>query len=118
IAQRLARRLCPNCKTEQRGIPHEELLNLGFKADELDTLTIYRPVGCDQCTNGYKGRVGIYQVMPISEEMGRIMMSNGNSIQIADQARREGIRDLRDSGLLKIRQGVTSLDEVNRVTKD
>ncbi|HMW28208.1 MAG TPA: ATPase, T2SS/T4P/T4SS family, partial [Plasticicumulans sp.] len=118
IAQRLARRLCPNCKTEQRGIPHEELLNLGFKADELDTLTIYRPVGCAECTNGYKGRVGIYQVMPISEEMGRIMMSNGNSIQIADQARREGIRDLRDSGLLKIRQGVTSLDEVNRVTKD
>ena len=118
IAQRLARRLCPNCKTEQRGIPHEELLNLGFKADELDTLTSYRPVGCAECTNGYKGRVGIYQVMPISEEMGRIMMSNGNSIQIADQARREGIRDLRDSGLLKIRQGVTSLDEVNRVTKD
>ncbi len=118
IAQRLARRLCPNCKSEQRGIPHEELLNLGFKADELDTLTIYRPVGCEQCTNGYKGRVGIYQVMPISEEMGRIMMSNGNSIQIADQAAREGIRDLRESGLLKIRQGVTSLDEINRVTKD
>ncbi|PWV61844.1 type IV-A pilus assembly ATPase PilB [Plasticicumulans acidivorans] len=118
IAQRLARRLCSNCKAEDHSIPPEELIKLGFKADELNSLTIYKPIGCDQCTGGYKGRVGIYQVMPISEEMGRIMMAGGNAIQLADQARKEGVRDLRESGLLKVRQGVTGLDEVNRVTKD
>jgi type IV pilus assembly protein PilB len=75
-------------------------------------------VGCDQCTRGYKGRVGIYEVMPLSEEMGRIIMAGGNSIQIADQARREGINDLRQSGLNKVRMGLTSLEEINRVTTE
>jgi len=81
-------------------------------------MKLYSAVGCDQCADGYKGRVGIYQVMPISEAMGRIIMENGNAMQLADQAREEGIADLRESGLKKVRDGVTSLEEINRVTKD
>ncbi len=117
IAQRLGRRLCPHCK-EQVHIPAEELINQGFCKDELKELTIYKAVGCDQCTRGYKGRIGIYEVMPLSEEMGRIIMEGGNSIQIADQARREGVNDLRQSGLNKVRMGMTSLEEINRVTTE
>lgn len=115
IAQRLARRLCANCKEEVH-IPAEELVNQGFRQDELQDLTIYKAVGCDQCNHGYKGRVGIYEVMPISEEIGQLIMENGNVMQIAEQARREGINDLRQSGLNKVRMGITSLEEVNRVT--
>ncbi len=115
IAQRLARRLCVHCKEEVH-IPEEELINQGFRQDELKELTIYKAVGCDQCNHGYKGRVGIYEVMPISEEIGQIIMENGNVLQIAEQARREGINDLRQSGLNKVRIGITSLEEVNRVT--
>ncbi len=117
IAQRLARRLCSNCK-KPVDIPREALLEEGFKEDELGSLKIYGPVGCDQCSEGYKGRVGIYQVMPVSEAMGRIIMENGNALQLADQAKKEGIADLRESGLKKVRDGVTSLEEINRVTKD
>jgi type IV pilus assembly protein PilB len=117
IAQRLARRLCSNCK-KQVDIPKEALIEEGFDPGEVGTLKIYGPVGCDQCNEGYKGRVGIYQVMPISEKMQRIIMENGNSMQLADQAREEGINDLRESGLSKVKQGVTSLEEVNRVTKE
>ena len=117
IAQRLARRLCNNCK-KPVDIPHEALLEEGFKESELGALKIYGPVGCEQCAEGYKGRVGIYQVMPVSEAMGRIIMENGNAMQLADQAREEGIPDLRESGLKKVRDGITSLDEINRVTKD
>jgi len=115
IAQRLARRLCPNCK-RPANIPPEELIKEGFSEEEIQGLTIYEAVGCSQCTNGYKGRVGVYQVMPISEEIGRIIMAGGNAIQIADQARSEGIADLRRSGLNKIKQGVTSLADINRIT--
>ncbi len=114
IAQRLGRRLCTHCK-EPADIPRETLIAEGFREDEVDTLKTYKAVGCDQCTDGYKGRVGIYQVMPISEEMGRIIMAGGNAIDIADQARKEGIPDLHDSALEKVRQGVTSLEEINRV---
>jgi type IV pilus assembly protein PilB len=117
IAQRLARRLCSNCK-KPVDIPKEALLEEGFKEEELSELEIYGPVGCDQCVEGYKGRVGIYQVMPVSEAMGRIIMENGNALQLAEQAKSEGIADLRESGLNKIRQGITSLEEINRVTKD
>lgn len=117
IAQRLGRRLCNTCKTVD-DVPRETLLSEGFREDELDSLTIYKAVGCDECTHGYKGRVGIYQVMPLSEEMGRIIMEGGNAIQLADQAKKEGIDDLRQSGLNKVRAGVTSLEEINRVTKD
>jgi type IV pilus assembly protein PilB len=117
IAQRLARRLCSNCK-KPVNIPREALIDEGFKADEISTLKIYGPVGCDQCHEGYKGRVGIYQVMPLTDAMQRIILESGNVMQLADQAEKEGINDLRKSGLLKVKQGVTSLEEVNRVTKD
>ena len=91
---------------------------MGFKADELNQLNIYEPVGCADCSRGYKGRVGIYQVMPISSEMGRMVMNGCNSIELADQARKEGILDLRQSGMNKVRQGITSLAELERVTAD
>lgn len=118
IAQRLARRLCPNCKAPDN-VPREELLREGFTPEEIDAgLTIFKPVGCDQCTEGYKGRVGVYQVMPISEEMGRIIMRGGTSLDLADQARKEGVRDLRASGLLKVKAGLIGLEELNRVTVD
>ena len=116
-AQRLARRLC-TCK-KPVSIPVEALLQAGFSEDDLDGLQIYGPGSCDRCKgSGYKGRVGIYQVMPISEEIGRIIMTGGNAIDIADQARREGVKDLRQSGLLKVRQGVTSLEEVLACTNE
>jgi len=118
IAQRLGRRLCGNCKTTEE-IPAETLLEEGFTQQQIDTgLTIYKPVGCDSCTLGYKGRVGIYQVMPISEAMGRIIMDGGNSMELGDQAKKEGIADLRESGLKKVASGLTSLEELNRVIKE
>ena len=116
IAQRLARRLCDNCK-EARDVPREALEKEGFTAEELDAgVTIFGPNGCKQCNGGYKGRVGIFQVMEVSEAMGRIIMEGGNAIQIADQAAKEGVIDLRRAGLNKVKDGVTSLEEVNRVT--
>ncbi len=116
-AQRLARRLCKECK-QPIDIPREALLRAGFQEEELDgTWKPYHAVGCEVCKNtGYKGRVGIYQVMPISEEINRIIMKGGDAIDIAQQARREGVRDLRQSGLLKVKQGLTSLEEVEAVT--
>ncbi|MDX1656042.1 MAG: type IV-A pilus assembly ATPase PilB [Candidatus Competibacteraceae bacterium] len=118
IAQRLARRLCSHCKVPDDSIPREELLKHGFEESELEGLTIYRAVDCDHCTAGYKGRVGLYEVMPVSEEMGQIMMRGGNAMDLAQQARLEGISDLRRSGLNKIKDGITSLEEIHRVTKD
>ncbi|MDH3418147.1 MAG: type IV-A pilus assembly ATPase PilB [Gammaproteobacteria bacterium] len=118
IAQRLARRLCANCK-EPVDIPAEALLKEGFTKADIDSgLTIFSANGCSQCTSGYKGRVGIYQVMPVTDAIGRIIMEGGNAIQIADQAVKEGIPDLRRSGLKKVKDGVTSLEEINRVTID
>jgi type IV pilus assembly protein PilB len=117
IAQRLARRLCNKCRAVD-DVPKEALLEEGFRPDEVEGLTLYKAVGCEECNNGYKGRVGIYQVMQMSEEMGRVIMSGGNSMQLADQAAKEGVSDLRRSGLRKVMAGVTSLEEVNRVTKD
>ena len=111
-AQRLARRLCPNCKTPA-DIPRETLLEAGFKEEDVDgSWTPYRPVGCSICTNGYKGRVGIYQVMPISEEIQRIVLRDGSAPEIAAQAEAEGVRSLRQSGLQKVKLGMTSLEEV------
>ncbi len=116
IAQRLARRLCDNCK-ENIDVPREALEKEGFTAEELDAgVTIFSPKGCKQCNGGYKGRVGIFQVMEVSEAMGRIIMEGGNAMQIADQAATEGVIDLRRAGLNKVKDGVTSLEEVNRVT--
>jgi type IV pilus assembly protein PilB len=111
-AQRLARRLCPACKAPA-DIPHETLLDAGFKEEEVDgTWTPYRPVGCGACNNGYKGRVGIYQVMPISDDIQRIILADGSAPDIARQAEKEGVNSLRQSGLRKVKQGVTSLEEV------
>ena len=111
-AQRLARRLCPNCKSPA-DIPRETLLEAGFKEHEVDgSWTPYRPVGCSMCTNGYKGRVGIYQVMPITDEIQRIVLRDGNAPEIAAQAELEGVRSLRQSGLQKVKMGMTSLEEV------
>ncbi len=116
IAQRLARKLCDNCK-EQRDVPHEALEKEGFTQDDIDHgLTIFGPVGCKVCNAGYKGRLGIFQVMEVSETMGRIIMEGGNAIQIADQAVSEGVIDLRRAGLNKVKEGLTSLEEINRVT--
>ncbi len=116
IAQRLARRLCDNCK-ENIDVPREALEKEGFTAEELDAgVTIFSPKGCKQCNGGYKGRVGIFQVMEVSEAMGRIIMEGGNAMQIAEQAAAEGVIDLRRAGLNKVKDGVTSLEEVNRVT--
>lgn len=119
IAQRLGRRLCKNCKTPHEDLPRELLLQEGFTEEQLNSeTTIFKAVGCKQCNGGYKGRVGIYQVMKISEDLGRIIMDGGNAIDIADQARKERIPDLRQSALKKVAQGVMSLEEANRVTKD
>jgi type IV pilus assembly protein PilB len=117
IAQRLARRLCNHCKTEDQ-VPKETLIEEGFPEDKVDEIKLYKAVGCDQCTNGYKGRVGIYQVLKISEDMGMLIMEGGNSMELAKQAEKEGYPDLRKSGLKKAMDGMTSLEEVNRVTKD
>ena len=115
IAQRLARRLCPKCKQIEE-LTSETLLDEGFQKSQIDEgLIIYKAVGCESCTSGYKGRVGVYQVMPISDTMGRIIMDAGNSMQLAEQAKKEGIADLRESGLKKVAAGLTSLEEINRV---
>jgi type IV pilus assembly protein PilB len=118
-AQRLARRLCKECK-RPIDIPREALLRAGFSERDLDgSWAPYAHVGCENCKNtGYKGRVGIYQVMPMSEEINRIILKNGTALDIAAQARRDGVRDLRQSGLLKVKQGVTSLEEVEAVTNE
>ncbi|MCG8315474.1 MAG: type IV-A pilus assembly ATPase PilB [Pseudomonadales bacterium] len=115
IAQRLARRLCGHCK-EPMNIPNEVLLEEGFKESDIGSFKVYGPKGCDKCNSGYKGRVGIYEVVKVTDKLSRIIMEDGNSIEIADAARKEGFNDLRTSGLLKVMQGVTSLEEVNRVT--
>ena len=117
-AQRLARRLC-SCK-KPVSVPVEALIQAGFSEEDLDgSWQLFGPGGCDRCKgSGYKGRVGIYQVMPISEDMQRIIMTTGNSLELAEQAQREGVRDLRQSGLLKVKQGVTSLEEVLATTNE
>lgn len=117
IAQRLARKLCASCKKEL-DVPREALLREGFPEAALGSFKIYGPAGCDNCKGGYKGRVGIYEVVKITPALQRIIMEDGNSLDISLQMRKEGFNDLRTSALLKAMQGVTSLEEVNRVTKD
>ncbi|WP_189388255.1 type IV-A pilus assembly ATPase PilB [Bacterioplanes sanyensis] len=117
IAQRLARRLCKSCK-KPANIPKEALYEAGFTDALLAEAEIHQPVGCSECSDGYKGRVGIYEVVRITDSISRIIMENGNSIQISDAARKEGFNDLRTSALMKVAQGVTSLEEANRVTTD
>ncbi len=115
VAQRLARRLCPACK-RPHSLPKQALLQVGFAEEEIPNLKLYEPVGCDQCNDGYKGRVGIYQVMPISEAIGAIIMREGTVLDIEEQAKKDGIPDLRMSALQKVREGTTSLAEIERVT--
>jgi type IV pilus assembly protein PilB len=116
IAQRLARRLCTACK-ELADVPNEALRKEGYGAEEIEAgIRIYKAKGCSNCNDGYKGRVGIYQVMPVTDAIGRIIMAGGSAIDIADEARKQGVPDLRRSGLDKVKAGMTSLDEVNSVT--
>jgi len=118
IAQRLGRRLCNGCK-QPLDVPKDILLKEGFTQEQIDTgFTLYRPKGCDKCNGGYKGRVGIYEVVRITDELANMIMEEASSIKIAKQAQAEGFRNLRQSALLKVIQGVTSLEEANRVTKD
>lgn len=118
IAQRLGRRLCSACK-QAADIPKDVLLAEGFTQEQIDTgFTLYRPKGCDKCNGGYKGRVGIYEVVKITDELANMIMEEASSIKIAKQAQAEGFRNLRQSALLKVIEGVTSLEEANRVTKD
>jgi len=117
IAQRLARKLCTHCKRPLE-IPHETLLKEGFPEERIGHFTIYEPVGCDHCNGGYKGRVGIYEVVKNTPDLQRLIMAEGNSLEIDIQMRRDGFADLRTSGLHKAMQGITSLEEINRVTKD
>ncbi|GHE95048.1 type IV-A pilus assembly ATPase PilB [Thalassotalea profundi] len=115
IAQRLARRLCMQCKEEEK-VPPQELINQGFPADKVNEIKLFKAVGCEHCTGGYKGRVGIYEVIKISSEVASIIMEGGNSLDIAAQCQKEGFNNLRQSGIQKAMQGVTSLEEINRVT--
>ncbi|UCP07413.1 MULTISPECIES: type IV-A pilus assembly ATPase PilB [unclassified Pseudomonas] len=117
IAQRLARKLCSQCK-KPIDIPREALIKEGFPEERIGTFTIYEPVGCDQCNGGYKGRVGIYEVVKNTAGLQRLIMAEGNSLEIDIQMRKDGFNDLRTSGLIKAMQGITSLEEINRVTKD
>ena len=117
MAQRLGRRLCEACKVPAN-LPDNVLLSAGFTQEELPDLTVYKAVGCEKCTNGYKGRVGIYQVMALSEKMCSMILNGGNALQLTQLSKEEGINDLRASGLNKVRQGITSLEEIDRVTKE
>jgi type IV pilus assembly protein PilB len=118
-AQRLGRKLCANCKKPE-DIPPEALQRAGFRDEDLDgSWQPYGPVGCDQCKGtGYKGRVGIYQVMPITDELRQVIMRAGNALDIAQQAQKEGVKDLRQSGLLKVKAGITSLEEIEAITNE
>jgi type IV pilus assembly protein PilB len=118
-AQRLARKLCPQCKRPE-DIPPEALLRAGFQEEDLDgSWQPFGPVGCDHCKGtGYKGRIGIYEVMPMTDDMRQLIMRNGNSLDIAEQAAREGVRNLRQSGVLKVKSGITSLEEIEAVTNE
>jgi type IV pilus assembly protein PilB len=117
MAQRLTRRLCVHCKVPTE-YPEEFLLHFGFKPEQLRGLTLYKAVGCDQCNEGYKGRVGMYQVMPMTERLKALILAKGNAMEIAALSAEEGVNDLRRSGILKIMQGITTIEEVDRVTEE
>jgi type IV pilus assembly protein PilB len=118
IAQRLARRLCKGCSVPADDIPHDILLEEGFTEELLKDATIMRAVGCELCNNGYKGRVGIYEVVRMTPSLAMLIMEDGNSLQIKEQAKQEGFNDLRDAALLKVAHGLISLEEANRITTD
>ena len=119
IAQRLARRLCRYCKIAI-DIPQHSLIEMGFRPEDLaqPNFTIYQPVGCHECHDGYSGRIGIYEAMEITPEISKLIMLGGNAIQLAEAAEQSGFVNLRRSGLLKVMQGITSLQEINRITNE
>ena len=116
VAQRLLRVLCNFCKRKQ-DLPADVLLREGFKEEELAGIELYEATSCEHCLQGFKGRTGIFEVMPVSDEMGALIMRGGNAIELSGQAKREGISNLREAGLKKVKEGVTSLAELNRVFK-
>ena len=115
VAQRLARRLCSNCKT-LADIPEQALLDAGVKKSELKDFKAYKPVGCERCVDGYKGRAGVFQVMPMTEEIKALIMGGCTQLDIEKLAEEQGVLDLREAGLVKVKEGVTTLEEVYRVT--
>ena len=117
MAQRLARKLCDKCKKEEK-LPTELLVKEGFKPEEAEGLITYKAVGCDSCSSGYKGRVGIFQVMPVSEIMEELIIKGGLTTELEEQSALEGVLTLRESGLKKVADGITSIEEINRITKD
>lgn len=116
VAQRLARKLCDACKAVHEDVTPQSLVELGFSEEESQTVKLYQAVGCSQCTQGYRGRVGLFEVMPITKSIGQLIMSGGNSMEILKQAQAEGMLTIYQSGLVKVRQAITSMEEVNRVT--
>ena len=118
IAQRLARRLCKECCVPADDIPHKALLELGFSEEMLENATIMKPVGCANCVDGYKGRLGVYEVVRITPEIAQLIMEEGDALQLAAAAKAAGFNDLRQSALIKVAQGLTSLEEINRITTD
>lgn len=116
IAQRLARRLCEHCKESYNNIPKQTLIEEGFSEAEIEEITLYRPTGCEHCSHGYKGRVGLFEMLYVSKEIGKIIMQKGNSLDIQAQAERDGMISIRQAGLNKVKSGITSLEEINRVT--
>lgn len=118
IAQRLARRLCKECCAPADDIPHKALLELGFSEEMLENATIMKPVGCANCVDGYKGRLGVYEVVRITPEIAQLIMEEGDALQLASAAKAAGFNDLRQSALIKVAQGLTSLEEINRITTD
>jgi type IV pilus assembly protein PilB len=120
IAQRLARRLCKSCKEPATDIPENILIEEGFEVlgIPLNEIEIHKPVGCNKCAHGYKGRVGIYEVLKVTPSVAKMIMEGGNSLEIAEQAKKEGFRTLRQSALRKAAEGIISLEETNRVTRD
>lgn len=118
IAQRLARKLCEHCKKRRDDLTPENLIELGFSKEEAHNFTPYKAIGCQDCNNGYRGRVGLFEVMPMSKALGQIIMTGGNSLDILKQAQLEGMLTIYQSGLVKIKEGVTTIEEVSRVTVD
>jgi type IV pilus assembly protein PilB len=118
IAQRLCRRLCEHCKETLDDLPKPALLELGFSEEEINNSKFYKPAGCNNCSQGYKGRVGLFEVMPVTKAIGRLIMQGGNALQIEEQAIKEGMETIRRSGLNKVIRGITSIEEISRVTKD
>jgi type IV pilus assembly protein PilB len=118
IAQRLARRLCKQCSIPETEVPLEALQELGFTTEMLETATIKRAVGCSACKDGFKGRVGIYEVVKITKDLANLIMDGGNSLELSRQARQDGFHDLRSSAIRKAAAGLISLEEINRVTTD